>query len=43
LVMTDPCDPETGVPSAWGTMVEEMSLKGKHNYKGEFVTEWKYQ
>jgi|TARA_R100000951_G_C2539338_1_gene148888 hypothetical protein len=41
--MTDPMDEDTGVPSTWGTMLEEMVLKGKFNFKGEFSTEWRYK
>ena len=43
ILMTDPMDEDTGVPSTWGTMLEEMVLKGKFNFKGEFSTEWRYK
>jgi hypothetical protein len=41
VIMTDPMDEETGVPSTWGLMIEEMVLKGKMNFRGEFLTEWR--
>ncbi len=40
VLMTDPLDEDTGVPSTWGTMVESCVLKGKFSFKGEFSTEW---
>lgn len=40
VLMTDPIDEETGVPSTWGTMIETAVLKGKFSFTGEFSTEW---
>ena len=37
---TDPFDEESGVPSTWGCMVENMVLQGRFNYKGEFQVKW---
>jgi len=32
--MTDPCDPNTGIASHWGTMVNEMELETVHTKDG---------
>lgn len=39
--MTDPMDENTGVPSGWGQMVEEMEMKGKHGRNGEWIITWR--
>lgn len=41
--MTDPTDENTGVPSAWGKMMETMMLKGSFGKDGEFITNWVYK
>ena len=33
-LMTDPCDPNTGIASHWGTMVNEMELETVHTKDG---------
>ena len=43
LLMTDPTDENTGVPSAWGKMMETMMLKGSFGKDGEFITNWVYK
>ena len=41
VLMTDPLDEETGVPSTWGTMVETMVLQRGYDHKGLLKVNWK--
>ena len=41
--MTDPLDENTGVPSTWGLMLEQMVLFKMVKPNGDVMIVWKYQ
>jgi hypothetical protein len=43
VLMTDPLDENTGVPSTWGLMLEQMVLFKMVKPNGDVMIVWKYQ